>query len=161
MAFKVQNSKWLSSECFPLFYPNEKQKQKQRIVNLEIIVMTLLFCMIFNLLFKVLYIQVSNHLVISWVPNIRIFFFCLCYQNNERHICPECFVFGSLLTPFSLFFCHQKSLMWNLVLSILHHYFKKPFSTDVTLLETCVSDVIGRRFEKVRNGHRFETWTQI
>jgi hypothetical protein len=24
-----------------------------------------------------------------------------------------------------------------------------------------VSDVIGRRFEKVRNGHRFKNWTPI
>ena len=24
-----------------------------------------------------------------------------------------------------------------------------------------VSDVIGRRFEKVRNGHRFQNWTPI
>jgi hypothetical protein len=123
--------------------------------------MTLLFCMIFNLLFKVLYIQVSNHLVISWVPNIRIFFFCLAIRTMNGISAQNVSAFGSLLTPFSLFFCHQKSFMWNLVLSILHHYFKKPTPTGVTLLETCVSDVIGCRFEKVRNGHRFETWTEI
>ena len=29
------------------------------------------------------------------------------------------------------------------------------------MVRAYVSDVIGRRFEKVRNGHRFENWTPI
>ena len=123
--------------------------------------MTVLFCMIFNLLFKVLYIQVSNHLVISLSPILEFSSFALVIRTMNGISAQNVSVFGSLLTPFSLFFCHQKSLMWNLVLSILHHYFKKPSPTGVTLLETCVSDVIGCRFEKVRNGHRFETWPPI
>jgi hypothetical protein len=31
----------------------------------------------------------------------------------------------------------------------------------VTSFEVYVSDVIGRRFEKVKNGHIFENWTLI
>ena len=123
--------------------------------------MTVLFCMIFNLLFKVLYIQVSNHLVISLSPILEFSSFAFVIRTMNGISAQNVSVFGSLFTPFSLFFCHQKSLMWNLVLSILHHYFKKPSPTGVTLLETCVSDVIGCRFEKVRNGHRFETWPPI
>jgi hypothetical protein len=117
--------------------------------------------MIFNLLFKVLYIQVSNHLVISLSPILEFSSFAFVIRTMNGISAQNVSVFGSLLTPFSLFFCHQKSLMWNLVLSILHHFFKKPSPTGVTLLETCVSDVIGCRFEKVRNGHRFETWPPI
>jgi hypothetical protein len=33
--------------------------------------------------------------------------------------------------------------------------------TGVMSLEPYVSDVIGSRFEKMRNGHRFENWTPI
>jgi hypothetical protein len=33
--------------------------------------------------------------------------------------------------------------------------------TGVTSFEVYVSDVIGRRFEKVKNGHIFENWTPI
>ena len=33
---------------------------------------------------------------------------------------------------------------------------QKPALTGVTSFETYISDVIGQRFEKVRNGHRFE-----
>ena len=33
--------------------------------------------------------------------------------------------------------------------------------TGVTSFEVYVSDVIGRRFEKVKNGHVFENWTPI
>jgi len=33
--------------------------------------------------------------------------------------------------------------------------------TGVTSLEVYVTDVIGRRFEKVKNGHIFENWTPI
>ena len=31
----------------------------------------------------------------------------------------------------------------------------------VTSFEVCVSDVIGRRFEKAKNGHIFENWMPI
>ena len=31
----------------------------------------------------------------------------------------------------------------------------------VTTIEAYVSDVIGRRFEKVKNGHIFENWMPI
>jgi len=31
----------------------------------------------------------------------------------------------------------------------------------VTSFEVYVSDVLGRRFEKVENGHIFENWTPI
>jgi hypothetical protein len=33
--------------------------------------------------------------------------------------------------------------------------------TDVTSFEVYVSDVSGRRFEKVKNDHIFENWTPI
>ena len=41
-----------------------------------------------------------------------------------------------------------------------------PFSiiaskTGVTSIEVYVSDIIGRRFEKVKNGHIFENWTRF
>jgi hypothetical protein len=39
--------------------------------------------------------------------------------------------------------------------------FQKSPLTGVMSFEDYVSDVIGRRFEKVRNGHRFENWTPI
>ena len=38
---------------------------------------------------------------------------------------------------------------------------QKPAQTGVMSLEAYVSDVIGSRFEKMRNGHRFENWTPI
>ena len=46
----------------------------------------------------------------------------------------------------------------NLVLSLLHHCFK---TMGVTSFEIYVCDVIGRRFEKVKNGHIFENLATI
>jgi hypothetical protein len=39
--------------------------------------------------------------------------------------------------------------------------FQNHVLTGVTSFEVYVSDVIGRRFEKVKNGHIFENWMQI
>jgi len=39
--------------------------------------------------------------------------------------------------------------------------FQNHVITGVTSFEVYVSDVIGRRFEKVKNGHIFENWTSI
>jgi hypothetical protein len=38
---------------------------------------------------------------------------------------------------------------------------QKHFLTGVTSFEVYVNDVIGRRFEKVKNVHIFENWTPI
>jgi len=40
-------------------------------------------------------------------------------------------------------------------------FFQNHVLTGVTSFEVYVSDVIGRRFEKVKNGHIFENWTPI
>ena len=50
-----------------------------------------------------------------------------------------------------MYFCNQES---DLVAS--PSLLQKPALMGVTSFEACVSDVIGRRFEKVRNGHRFK-----
>jgi hypothetical protein len=39
--------------------------------------------------------------------------------------------------------------------------FQNHVLTYVTSFEVYVSDVIGRRFEKVKNGHIFENWMPI
>jgi hypothetical protein len=39
--------------------------------------------------------------------------------------------------------------------------FQNQVLTGVTSFEVYASDVIGRRFEKVKNGHIFENWTPI
>jgi len=62
---------------------------------------------------------------------------------------------------FVFFFCHQESLIWNPVWLILDHWSKNPALTVVTSFKAYVSDVIGRLFDKARNGHRFENWTPL
>ena len=73
--------------------------------------------------------------------------------------CPECFCIWIFADSF--FFCHQGSLIWNLVLTLLHYCFKNLQKTAVASFEASISDVIGCRFENVRNGHRFVKWMPI
>jgi hypothetical protein len=127
-------------------------------VNLEIIVITILFFACFlNLLFKVLYNPTFNSLSNFFGPQLRFSSFAFVIRTMYGISAQNVSVFGSLQTPFFLFL-FWSSRIPHLVLSILHHCFKKPSLTGVTSFKAYVS---GRRFEKVRNGHRFENWTSI
>jgi 5-deoxy-D-glucuronate isomerase len=56
---------------------------------------------------------------------------------------------------------HNKNLSPVTIQKHKHYFVIKNPSSGVASFTGYVSDIIGRRYEKVKNGHIFENWTPI